>query len=161
MLPLLHHGMLLMGLLADLGAGAEEAEVVVGKARADDEDAFVAQRGEGAAEGEVFGGRVAPAERDLEQGDAGVRVHDVSRDEGAVVVALLRVQPHGQARGLDQVMRPLCEIRRPGGLVLDLEGMRGKPVVIVDHRRVRGGHDGEAVVLPVAGDHQDGHPSPP
>ena len=100
----------------DLGTGAEEPQVVVAEAGADDEDAFVAQGGEGAAEGEVLLRAVAVTERDLEQRDRGVGIHDVGGDEGAVVVALLGVEPDGRPAALIRSCAFCARSGAPGAL---------------------------------------------
>ena len=139
------------------GAGrAEQPEVVEREAAADDEHAFVAQRGECTSDGEVLRRVVAMAQRELQDRDLCVGVHDVERCEHAVVVATRGIRAHRDAGAVEQLADACRHLGRSGRGVLDPVGEVGEAAVVVEHRGVRGALDGELGRLPVSRHHEDG-----
>lgn len=129
-----------------------------GAARADDKDAFLSERGEGAAHVEVVGGVAVGLDGELADRDVGVRVHEEEGDPGTMVEASLLVLTDGaEAGGLEEVADAAGDEGGPGGRVLEAVHGLGEAVEVVDG--VVGAVDdvdlGGARV-PVAGDDEDG-----
>ena len=61
----------------------------------------------------------------------------------------LRVEPRIEARAFEQPAHPVRRLRRTGCGVLDSIGVLGEARVVVDHRRVGSGHDGELALFPM------------
>ena len=97
----------------------ELAQVVIAQSAADDQHAFVAQRRDRAAQGQVGLRIQPPLERQLHHGHVGFRVDHLERREGAMVKTALRVEPCGQSRRVEQCFharrqRPGLPARRSG-----------------------------------------------
>ena len=143
------------GLGRHFGARPEQAQVVVAEAGADDQHTFVAQGSQGAAKGEMRLWRVAVLQRHLIDRHRGIGIHHIGGRKGAVVKALLGVKVGGQAGVTDQISGMLRQFGCTGGGIDDLVGFGREAAIVIDHRRMGRGHDGEIVLLPMARHHAD------
>lgn len=84
-----------------------------GHATAHDEHAFVTQRCERPADGDVFGRVEAALEGELDDGDVGCGERDDEGDERAVVVAALRVAAYVDAGRAEEFDDALGQVGRP------------------------------------------------
>lgn len=97
-------------------------------------------------------------DRELADGDIGLRVHEHEWDPCAVVEAafLVDVDPVEAGRG-EELLDPVGEPGRPGGRVLEPVHGFGEAVEVVDGVVLGGdGVDGGDGGVPVAGDDEDG-----
>jgi len=88
------------------GGGTELAQVVIGEAAADDQHAFLTQRRQGTAHGDV-GGRVTIAlQGELQYRHIRLGVDHAQGDEGAMVESLLRIAGHRDPGVAQQLLYP-------------------------------------------------------
>ena len=138
------------------GAAPEAAEVVGEAAGGEDEDAFVAQGGEGSADGEVVGGAEVGLDGVGYDGDIGLGIHEHQRHPHSVVEAVARVGAADQA-GLDQeVGRVFGEGRVAGGGVTHFEEAVVEAAEVVDGVGVGGCAGGREVGFVMGGYSEDG-----
>ena len=138
------------------GLAAEAAEVVGPGAGADDEDAFVAERGEGFAELVVVGGAEVALDGNLQDRDVGVGVGEDEGAPGAVVEAAAMVHRAVQAGGGEEVGDVFGEGGVTGGGVGELVEGGGEAAEVVDGVVAGDGVDLGGGGFPVGGGDEDG-----
>lgn len=147
-----------LGRVRPLAHGHHDGQVVEGgEARADNGDALAAQRPQRAAHAQVARRVLAGQDGHLHDGHVGCRVDQEHGDEDAVVPAALRVEHRVvEALGPERGCHLLGEGRVALGRVLELVGLRGEAVVVVDEVGGGGAGDGGGRRGPVGGDEDDG-----
>lgn len=105
-------------------------KVVSGAAGADDEDALLPEGSQGLAQVIVVMRVLVRLDRELADGDVGLRVHEHERHPCAVVEAPILVHLDApEACLLQQLLHPVGEFRRPWCRILDLAQSKASAVI--------------------------------